>query len=245
METKTNGKRKIVFLTGAGMSVESGFKTFRGSDGLWENYPVAQVATHEGWEADPALVTRFYNMLRKKLYAAQPNEGHRLVAALEESCDVTVITQNVDNLHEKAGSTHVIHLHGELAKVCSSRDPDDPRYMAELPADRCEVEPGTRAGDGSLLRPYIVFFGEAVPKIAEAAEEVARADVFVIIGTSLNVYPAAGLVQYVRRGTPVYLIDPEPATGRGIDGVRHIQEGASRGMRELLGLLGHGTAAQD
>ena len=156
-----NGKimKKIVFLTGAGMSVESGFKTFRGSDGLWENYPVEQVATHEGWVADPTLVTNFYNMLRKKLYAAKPNEGHRLIQQLEEAYDVTVITQNVDNLHERAGSSRVIHLHGELAKVCSSRDPYNEAYIRELPQENCTVEPGTKAEDGSLLRPFIVFFG--------------------------------------------------------------------------------------
>ena len=133
------------------MSVESGFKTFRGNDGLWENYPVEKVATHEGWEADPTLVTNFYNSLRRKLFDAQPNEGHRLIAQLEEKHDVVVVTQNVDNLHEKAGSTNVIHLHGELTKVCSSRDAYDSRYIRELTADNPEVEPGTLAGDGSLL----------------------------------------------------------------------------------------------
>ena len=147
------------------MSVESGFKTFRGSDGLWENYPVDQVASHEGWEANPTLVTNFYNMLRKKLYAAQPNMGHLLVAELEKDYDVTVVTQNVDNLHERAGSSHVIHLHGELSKVCSSDDPYNPKFIKELPEDNCQVVPGTKAGDGSLLRPFIVFFGEAVPMI--------------------------------------------------------------------------------
>ena len=150
--------KKLVFLTGAGMSVESGFKTFRGNDGLWENYPVEQIATHEGWEADPTLVTNFYNMLRKKLYAAKPNEGHKLIKELENNFEVTVITQNVDNLHEKAGSSHVIHLHGELSKVCSAQNPYDPRYIQELPEDNCEIKPGTLAGDGSLLRPFIVFF---------------------------------------------------------------------------------------
>lgn len=229
-------KKKIVFLTGAGMSVESGFKTFRGNDGLWENYPVEQVASHEGWEADPALVTRFYNMMRKKLYQAQPNEGHRLIAALEKGYDVSVLTQNVDNLHEKAGSTHVIHLHGELTKVCSSRDPYDPRYIQELPEDHCEVAPGTLAGDGSLLRPFIVFFGEAVPMLEPAAREASKADVFVIIGTSLNVYPAAGLIHYAPAGCPVYLIDPNPVTAG--ERVVHIQKGASEGMRELVALLG-------
>ena len=232
--------KKIVFLTGAGMSVESGFKTFRGNDGLWENYPVDQIATHEGWLADPTLVTNFYNMLRQKLYAAEPNEGHRLIKDLEADYDVEVITQNVDNLHEKAGSSHVIHLHGELAKVCSSRDPDDPRYQITLTPDNCQVAPGTLAGDGSLLRPFIVFFGESVPMISAAAEQVSEADVLVIIGTSLNVYPAAGLVQYVRRGTPVYLIDPEPVSSAIARGVTHIQKGASEGMRQLVDMLRKG-----
>ena len=229
--------KKIVFLTGAGMSVESGFKTFRGSDGLWENYPVEQVASHEGWEADPELVTNFYNMMRKKLYSAQPNEGHKLIHELEKKYDVTVITQNVDNLHERAGSSKVIHLHGELTKVCSSRDPDDPRYQVVLGPDNCEVKPGTLAGDGSLLRPFIVFFGEAVPMISVAAEYASQADVFVIVGTSLNVYPAAGLVQYVRRVVPVYIIDPEPVMASGTRNVTHIAKGASEGMKELCGLL--------
>ena len=215
------------------MSVESGFKTFRGNDGLWENYPVEQIATHEGWEADPMLVTNFYNMLRKKLYAAKPNEGHRLIKEMEKYFDVTVITQNVDNLHEKAGSQHVIHLHGELSKVCSSHAPYDERYIQELPADHCEVAPGTLAGDGSLLRPFIVFFGESVPMIEPAALAVQQADIFVIIGTSLNVYPAAGLIAYTKPGTPIYLIDPGAVSTEGRYQVRHIMKGASEGMREL------------
>ena len=229
--------KKIVFLTGAGMSVESGFKTFRGSDGLWENYPVEQVATHEGWEADPTLVTNFYNMLRMKLYAAKPNEGHRLIQQLEEAYDVTVITQNVDNLHERAGSSRVIHLHGELAKVCSSRDPYNEAYIRELPQENCTVEPGTKADDGSLLRPFIVFFGESVPMISVAAEYAREADIFVIIGTSLNVYPAAGLVQYTKPDCPIYLIDPEAVHTSGIRHLKHIQKGASEGMKELMKVL--------
>ena len=214
--------KHIVFLTGAGMSVESGFKTFRGNDGLWENYPVEQVASHEGWLKDPTLVTNFYNMLRHDL---------------EKEYKVTVITQNVDNLHEKAGSTDVIHLHGELTKVCSSRNPDDPRYQRELPEDDCEVRPGTLSGDGSLERPFIVFFGESVPMISVAAEAAEQADIFVIIGTSLNVYPAAGLIHYVRPSAPVYLIDPEPSMGVGRQQFTHIQCGASEGMRKLCGIL--------
>lgn len=153
---------------------------------------------------------------------------------MEDSYDVVVVTQNVDNLHEKAGSSKVIHLHGELSKVCSSKDPDDERYIVELPEDHCTVEPGTKAGDGSLLRPYIVFFGENVPKIMEAAKEVSEADIMVIIGTSLNVYPAAGLVQYAKPNTPIYLIDPEPTVGHGIRNLTHIQEGASKGMEIFI-----------
>lgn len=217
------------------MSVESGLKTFRDADGLWEEYPVAKVATHEGWEADPTLVTEFYNMLRGKCLGTQPNEGHRLVAKLEEKYQVTVVTQNVDNLHEAAGSTKVIHLHGELMKVCSSRDVDDPRYIRQLTADDYRIEPGTKAGDGSLLRPYIVFFGEAVPNISLAAEEAQEADIFIIIGTSLNVYPAAGLVHYVRPGVPIYLIDPNPVSAGS--GVKQIMKGASAGMKELFNEL--------
>ena len=231
-------KKKIVFLTGAGMSVESGFKTFRGNDGLWENYPVDQVASHEGWLNDPTLVTNFYNMLRKKLYAAEPNEGHKLIKSLEEKYDVCVITQNVDNLHERAGSTKVIHLHGELTKVCSSNEPYDERYIIELPADNCEVTPGTKAGDGSLLRPFIVFFGESVPMIEPAAVEAQSADIFVIIGTGLNVYPAAGLVQYTKPGIPIYLIDPNEVMRGGYRNITHIKEGASAGMRRLMEILG-------
>ncbi|MGM9704375.1 MAG: SIR2 family NAD-dependent protein deacylase [Prevotella sp.] len=232
--------KKIVFLTGAGMSVESGFKTFRGNDGLWENYPVEQVASHEGWERDPALVTEFYNMLRKKLYAAQPNRGHLLIKELERYFHVTVITQNVDNLHERAGSSEVIHLHGELTKVCSSRNPDDERYIIDLPENACRVEPGTEAGDGSLLRPFIVFFGEAVPMISVAARHVAEADVFVVVGSSLAVYPAAGLVGYVRPGVPVYIIDPEGVPSSCRTDVIAIRKGASEGMEELFAMLGCG-----
>jgi len=228
-------KKRIVVLTGAGMSVESGLKTFRDADGLWENYPVRDVATHEGWLANPTLVTNFYNMLRGKLGSVKPNEGHLLVAALEKDYDVTVVTQNVDDLHERAGSTHIIHLHGELMKVCSSRDTENPRYWQTLTPDNCVVEPGTKAGDGSLLRPYIVFFGEAVPRLYDAVEEVQKADALIIIGTSLVVYPAASLVQYVQPGRPVWLIDPNPVQA-GTD-VTQIMKGASEGMRELTETL--------
>ena len=227
--------KKIVVLTGAGISVESGLKTFRDADGLWENYPVQKVATHEGWLEDPTLVTNFYNMLRKKCWNVQPTEAHKLVAELEKHYDVTVVTQNVDNLHEMAGSSKVIHLHGELMKVCSSRDVDDPRYIQQLTPENCEIAPGTKAGDGSLLRPYIVFFGEAVPNITVAADYVGDADIFIIIGTSLVVYPAAGLIHYARPDIPIYLIDPNPVSAG--NRVQQIQKGASEGMKELMKIL--------
>ena len=226
--------KKIVVLTGAGMSVESGLKTFRDADGLWENYPVQQVATHEGWLQDPALVTNFYNMLRGKLLDAKPNKGHELVAELEKDFDVTVVTQNVDNLHEQAGSHNVIHLHGELMKVCSSRDTENPLCWKTLDATNYVVEPGTKAADGSLLRPYIVFFGESVPNFEAAAEVAMEADIFIIIGTSLNVYPAAGLVQYASHDTPIFLIDPNTVMAKGTHNVTHIQMGASEGMAVLM-----------
>ena len=230
--------KKLFVLTGAGMSVESGLSTFRDADGLWENYPVARVAPHEAWLQDPVYVNNFYNMLRKKLLEAKPNEGHRLVAALEQKYDVTVVTQNVDNLHEAAGSSRVIHLHGELMKTCSSRDVDNPRYWRTMTADDIDVEPGEKAGDGSLLRPFIVFFGEAVPMIEPAAEAVSQADMLIIIGTSLNVYPAAGLVHYAKPGAPIYLIDPKPVMAASGRRFRHIMKGASEGMRELAAELG-------
>jgi NAD-dependent deacetylase len=226
-------KKNLVFLTGAGMSVESGFKTFRGNDGLWENYPVEDVATHEAWERNPTLVTNFYNDLRKKLYKAQPNDGHRIISSLENDFNVTVITQNVDNLHEKAGSTNVIHLHGELTKVCSSRDPYNPMFIEDLTEDNCQVTPGTTAGDGSLKRPFIVFFGESVPMMDKAVEATRRADIFVVIGTSLNVYPAAGLVYYAPKGIPIYLIDPDNVAQSSIGNIKHFRMGASEGMRQL------------
>lgn len=235
------GRKKITLLTGAGMSAESGISTFRDAGGLWEKYPVQQVASHEGWLADPELVTEFYNSRRAELIKTRPNDGHRLVAELERDYDVTVVTQNVDNLHEQAGSSEVIHLHGELMKMCSSRDVDNPRFHVTLTADNYRVEPGTTAGDGSLLRPFIVFFGESVPMISIAADKAAEADIFIIIGTSLNVYPAAGLVDFVRRGVPIYLIDPKPVASPSRLNITHIHKGASEGMRELMNILATST----
>lgn len=232
--------KKLVILTGAGMSAESGFETFRDAGGLWERYPVEKVATPEGWTADPDLVTDFYNGLRRQLVKAEPNDGHRLLAAMEADYDVCIVTQNVDDLHERAGSSNVIHLHGELMKVCSSRDPDHPKFIKTLPPDHLDVAHGERAGDGSLLRPWIVWFGEAVPNLEAAAREVEQADIFVIVGTSLNVYPAAGLVRYARPGVPVYLIDPKEVHVPGGRTVNVIKEVASKGVATLRRLLAEG-----
>ena len=229
--------KNLVILTGAGMSAESGISTFRDAGGLWDKYPVEQVATPEGYAANPQLVTDFYNERRKQLLDVKPNRGHELVAELEKYFHVTVITQNVDNLHERAGSTDVIHLHGELTKVTSSFHPNNPNYIKELKPEEYEVRIGDKAGDGSQLRPFIVWFGEAVPMIETAIDYCEKADIFLIIGTSLNVYPAAGLLNYVPAGVPVYLIDPNHvaiASGRK---VHVIQKGASEGMEELMQLL--------
>lgn len=229
--------KKVVILTGAGMSAESGISTFRDAGGLWEQYPVEQVATPEGYEANPKLVIDFYNARRKQLLEVKPNEGHELVASLEKMFDVTVITQNVDNLHERAGSSNVLHLHGELTKVCSSFNPNDPRYIIELQPDNYEVKIGDKAGDGSQLRPYIVWFGEAVPNMTKAVDYASKADIFIIIGTSLNVYPAAGLIHYVPNKAKIFLIDPKPVNvNRNID-ITVINKGASEGMRELTEIL--------
>ena len=229
--------KNLVILTGAGMSAESGISTFRDAGGLWDKYPVEQVATPEGYAANPQLVTDFYNQRRKQLFDVKPNRGHELVAQLEKHFHVTVITQNVDNLHERAGSTEVIHLHGELTKVTSSFQPNNPNYIKELKPEEYEVKIGDKAGDGSQLRPFIVWFGEAVPMIETAIDYCEKADIFLIIGTSLNVYPAAGLLNYVPSGVPVYLIDPNHvaiASGRK---VHVIQKGASAGMEEFSSLF--------
>ena len=229
--------KNLVILTGAGMSVESGISTFRDAGGLWDKYPVEQVATPEGYAENPQLVTNFYNERRKQLLDVKPNRGHELVAELEKHFHVTVITQNGDNLHERAGSTEVIHLHGELTKVTSSFQPNNPNYIKELKPEEYEVKIGDKAGDGSQLRPFIVWFGEAVPMIETAIDYCEKADIFLIIGTSLNVYPAAGLLNYVPAGVPVYLIDPNHvaiASGRK---VHVIQKGASAGMEEFSSLF--------
>lgn len=237
-------KKKLVVLSGAGISAESGISTFRDAGGLWDKYPVEQVATPEGYAANPELVTRFYNERRKQLLTVQPNKAHEIVAELEQYFDVTVVTQNVDNLHERAGSTHIIHLHGELTKVTSSYDPNNPRYIKELKPEEFEVKMGDKASDGSQLRPFIVWFGEAVPEIETAIQYVQQADVFVIIGTSLNVYPAAGLLYYVPQEASIYLIDPKEVRVSSAHPVHVIQQGASKGMEELKEILLHGEAAE-
>lgn len=228
--------KNLVFLTGAGMSAESGISTFRDAGGLWDRYPVEQVATPEGFEADPGLVLDFYNTRRRELYGTRPNEGHVGVAALESDFRVTVVTQNIDNLHERAGSSRVVHLHGELTKGCSSRDPNDPRSIVEL-APGQDIRLGDKAPDGSQLRPFIVWFGEAVPQIETAIGYVEQADILVIIGTSLNVYPAAGLLHYAPAACEVYLIDPKPVDAHTLRAIHVIQKGASEGVKELRALL--------
>ena len=230
--------KKIIVLTGAGMSAESGISTFRDAGGLWDQYPVEQVATPEGYAANPQLVTDFYNTRRRQLLTVEPNEGHRLVAQLEKAYEVVVVTQNVDNLHERAGSSLVIHLHGELTKVTSSFQPNNPRYIRELAPEEYEVKMGDTAEDGSQLRPFIVWFGEAVPNIEVAADYVQQADIVIIIGTSLNVYPAAGLLYYAKSDAELYLIDPADVNVPYGRQVQVIQKGASEGMRELCGILG-------
>ena len=219
------------------MSAESGISTFRDAGGLWDQYPVEQVATPEGYAADPELVTRFYNERRQQLLKVTPNKGHELIASLEQYFKVMVITQNVDNLHERAGSKHVIHLHGELTKVTSSISPNNPVYIKDLCPEEYEVKIGDLAADGSQLRPFIVWFGESVPKIEEAIRYCEKADIFVIIGTSLNVYPAAGLLNYVPADVPVYLIDPKQVNVASGRRVQVIQKGASEGMAELGKIL--------
>lgn len=229
--------KNLVVLTGAGMSAESGISTFRDSDGLWERYPVEQVATPEGYAANPKLVIDFYNERRKQLLEVKPNRGHELLAELEQNFNVTIITQNVDNLHERAGSTHVVHLHGELTKVTSSYQPNNPDYIKELKPEQYEVKMGDTAEDGSQLRPFIVWFGEAVPMIETAIHYTEQADIFVIIGTSLNVYPAAGLLNYVPYGVQVYLIDPKEVKINSGRQVNVIRKGASEGVYELKKIL--------
>ncbi|MFV0313291.1 MAG: SIR2 family NAD-dependent protein deacylase [Dysgonomonas sp.] len=225
--------KHIVVLSGAGMSAESGISTFRDSGGLWEQHSIEDVATPEGFRSNPQLVLDFYNARRKAAFEAKPNQGHIGLAEMEKEYKVSIITQNVDSLHERAGSTNVIHLHGELDKVRSTADPS---LIYTLNPDNAEIKVGDRCEKGSQLRPHIVWFGEAVPMIEKAIEVVQTADVLVVIGTSLNVYPAAGLLNYIRRDTPVYLIDPNEVKVYQQD-IHFIKKGASEGVEELRKLL--------
>lgn len=224
----------LVVSTGAGMSAESGISTFRDSGGLWENYPVMQVASADGFRADPALIHRFYNARRRELLNARPNAAHKALVDLEKDYDVAVITQNVDDLHERAGSNRVLHLHGELMKMRSVYDPD---YIEPIDPGHPDTSVETRGRNGDPMRPHIVFFQEPVPNMEAAARLAARADIFVVIGTSLVVYPAAGLIHYVRPGVPIYYIDPNPADVSGIPGVTVIKATATEGMRILAARL--------
>lgn len=226
----------IVVLTGAGMSAESGIATFRDSGGLWAQHRVEDVATPEGFIRNPQLVLDFYNKRRRESLSAQPNQGHTGLAEMEQEYKVHIITQNVDNLHEKAGSTSVLHLHGELMKARSSIDPEK---VYPIDPNTPDIKVGDVSDDGSQLRPYIVWFGEAVPLMTEAEHIVKKANVLVIIGTSLNVYPAAGLVHYAPPGTPIYIIDPNPVT-IARNGIHFIQKGASEGVAALRRLLKEG-----
>ncbi|MBR4846562.1 MAG: NAD-dependent deacylase [Bacteroidaceae bacterium] len=233
--------KKLVVLSGAGMSAESGISTFRDAGGLWEKYPVESVATPEGYARDPELVTRFYNERRRQLQQVEPNQGHLLLAEMEKEYDITIITQNVDNLHERAGSSHIIHLHGELTKVTSSRQPNNPNFIRELKPEEWEVKIGDLAKDGTQLRPFIVWFGEAVPAIDVAIDYVEKADLLVIIGTSLNVYPAAGLLHYAPPQAKVFLIDPNDVRVNAQRPIHIIRKGASEGVKELWETLRGGT----
>lgn len=224
-------KPRLVVSTGAGISAESGISTFRDAGGLWENYDVMEVASHDGFVRNPALVHQFYNARRRDLLKAKPNAGHLGLVDLENDYDVYVITQNVDDLHERAGSKNVLHLHGELMKV---RAIDDETKVYTLRPDALETTPETEI-DGHRVRPHIVFFQEAVPNIEPAIDLAGEADVFVVIGTSLNVYPAAGLLHYVRPGVPVYYIDPHPAAVPA--GVTVIPLPATAGVERLASIL--------
>ena len=236
-------RKKIVVLTGAGVSAESGISTFRDSNGLWENHNVEDVASIEGWYRNPSLVLDFYNERRAQLPTVRPNAAHLAIASLEDEFDVTVVTQNVDNLHERAGSTRIIHLHGELTKVrpenCyNDRDGYSEATVFDIGADAVHI--GDLAPNGAQLRPHIVWFGEAVPKIEAAIDAVEAADMVLIVGTSLQVYPAAGLYRYAGMDTPIYIIDPADMSLRD-SRITHIKEVATKGMETFKNLIKSGN----
>jgi NAD-dependent deacetylase len=224
-------KKKLVVLTGAGISAESGLKTFRDSDGLWEGYDVTEVATPRGWRQNPQLVLDFYNERRKNVAEAKPNAAHFGLAELENDFDVTIITQNIDDLHERAGSTNVLHLHGEIFKMRSERDES---LIYEI---RGDIKMGDVAEDRAQLRPYIVWFEEPVPKMEEAVPVVYSADIFVVVGTSLVVYPAAGLINYVELETPKFIVDKKIPYTSPMKNLRLIEKPATEGVRDLIELL--------
>ena len=222
---------ELVFFTGAGISAESGLRTFRDSDGLWEEYRIEDVATPQAFARDPALVLHFYNLRRAQVLAAEPNPAHRAIAALEQHFRVEVVTQNIDDLHERAGSSRVLHLHGEIRKARSTKDP-----RLVTPINGPNLSLGDRCALGSQLRPHIVWFGEEVPMLEPAAAIIARADVLVVVGSSLQVYPAAGLIHHAPTHCAVHVIDPNEVV-RGTDRVRHWKQKASSGVPELADLL--------
>ncbi|MBL86304.1 MAG: NAD-dependent protein deacylase [Winogradskyella sp.] len=222
--------KHIVVLTGAGMSAESGVKTFRDHDGLWEGHDVMKVASPEGFRENPELVLDFYNQRRRQLKEVQPNQAHKDIALLEANHKVTVVTQNVDDLHERAGSTNVVHLHGELRKVRSTGNPRDVKVWTD------DINIGDTCENGYQLRPHIVWFGEDVPMIEKAVEICITADILLIIGTSMQVYPAAGLMHYVSDDTPIYYIDPKPAVVRN-QNINVLAKTATEGMKEILKML--------
>ncbi len=224
-------KKKLIALTGAGISAESGLKTFRDSDGLWEGYNVYDVATPRGFAKDPQLVLEFYNLRRKDVAAAEPNAAHFALAELEKDFDVTIITQNIDDLHERTGSTNIIHLHGEIFKMRSVTSED---LVTEI---RGDINLGDLAEDGGQLRPHIVWFEEQVPMIEVAAQVAATADIFVVIGTSLVVYPAAGLLHYAPRFAPKFIVDKSIPETNGIPNLTAIEKPATQGVQELKELL--------
>lgn len=224
-------KKKIVVLTGAGISAESGLKTFRDSDGLWEGYDINEVATPRGWRKDPQLVLDFYNMRRRNVADTKPNDAHYGLAELEKDFDVEIITQNIDDLHERAGSGRVLHLHGEIFKMCSEKN------RALVREIRGDIKLGDLAEDGHQYRPDIVWFEEAVPRIPEAIDIVRRAEIFVVVGTSLVVYPAAGLVDYAPWETPKFIIDKQIPYTSSIYNLINIEKPATQGVQELRKIL--------
>jgi len=224
-------KKRLVVLSGAGISQESGLKTFRDMDGLWKQYDVTQLASPDAWRINPELVLTFYNERRKQLFEAKPNKGHYGIAELEKWFDTTVVTQNVDDLHEIAGSTNVLHLHGELRKARSTKDPS---LIYTL--DHWELKMGDLCELGSQLRPHIVWFGEQVPAISDAIPYIQQADIMVVAGTSLVVYPAAGLLNYLRADIPVFVVDPNVPTVNNKN-VKYIQKKAGEGINELISEL--------